>query len=539
MPSPRSSSESSPLRCGGTSSSAVSSPYSSDRKRARRDDGTSAPTAQSLDNAAQAQRTQRDPLGAPLAASVHSNEPKRRRPCRTDMEDSNIIMHTFSEENSIDGPPHLSSLAPSPHPQPHVALGAPAIRSAAAEEHVANAPASPLPRKIAHASSNDRREFVVMLNHKRVVVSAEHPFLRPRDLFTPRTTKAVTGVDQCATGACDPDDCFVAADKATSRPLHCYGDRPVLLLDCTGELRQRRQRRQRRQELLSRASKLVAARADLLRTQSLWSTRWTRARRHNKELSVPMAAVNDAGVAPDRGGGDSTDSNSCGTAAGGVSVQHLLSQLSHQRKAITHEIKAVRHELLGLLQERREQAATREGCVLMLPSPETGEVRLLPGHHYRTVCFVSDELREVLPSDARDTDVAPWHRRHHRTPPQRESASELMARELSQSDEGGAEGEQTTSKAIKRPLWAKAELLGYVIYLRQCRRNPHCRSRRGATLGNDSTDYQKLREGGADLEKIAATISYDMVENYLALPACEVAMYREWAIDKFHLLPPQ
>ncbi|KAG5485654.1 hypothetical protein LSCM4_06612 [Leishmania orientalis] len=539
MPSPRSSSESSPRQRGGTSNSAVSSPYSSDRKRARWDDGTSAPTAQSRGSSEDAQRACATPA-PPLAASVrHSDEPKRRPPCRTDMEDSNI-MHTFSQENSIDGPPHLSSLAPSPHPTPpHVALGTPTIRSAAAGEHVANAPASPLPRKIAHASSNGRREFVVMLNHKRVVVSAEYPFLRPRDLFAPRTTKAVTEAGRCATGACDPDGCVVAADEATSRPLHCYGDRPVLLLDCTGELRQRRQRRQRRQELLSRASKLVAARADLLRTQSLWSTRWTRARRHNKELSVPMAAVDDAGVAPDRGGDDSTDSSSCGAAAGGVSVQHLLSQLSQQRKAITHEIKAVRHELLGLLQEKREQAATREGCVLMLPSPETGEVRLLPGHHYRTACFVSDELREVLPSDARGMDVAPWHRRHHRTPPQRESASELMARELSHSDEGGAEGEQTMSKAIKRPLWAKAELLGYVLYLRQCRRNPHCRSHRGATLGNDSTDYQELREGGADLEKIAATISYDMVENYLALPACEVAMYREWAIDKFHLLPPQ
>ncbi|CAJ1986750.1 hypothetical protein conserved [Leishmania donovani] len=565
-----SSSGSPPSQHSGASTSATSSTHSSNRKRARPGDGMSEPTTRSRaasDDATQVRHTERGGLGhsskdaqcplitpAPPSAALarRCEEPQRRRPHTADtadMADSSIAIPTVSEENSVGGHPPRFSSPPSAQPTPasallppslpcqsRVASGDPPTHNAAAAHHAADAPALSLSGKTAHVSSNSRRDFVVMLNHKRMIVPAEHPFLIPRALFAPRAAKAAAEDGRSATGACDVGDCVVAAEGAASRPLHCYGDRPVLLLDCTGALLQRRQRRQRRQELQSRASQLVAARADLLRTKNLWSMRRIRARRQNKELSAPVSAVGDAGGDAGRGSGDSTARAPSGAAEGGDSTSHLLSELSRQRKAITHEMKEIRRELLTLLQEKRKQAATRDGCVLMLPSPETGEVQLFPGHHYRTVCFVGDELREVLPSDA---DVATAHHWQHRTPPLRKLASEGVARELSGNDEGGAEGEHTSAKMAERPLWAMAELLGYVLYLRQCRRNPHYRSRRGATFDDDSIECQEGREGRVDFDKIAASISYDMVDQYLALPACEMAMYREWAIDKFKLLPPQ
>ncbi|KAG5484984.1 hypothetical protein LSCM1_07063 [Leishmania martiniquensis] len=539
MPSSRSSSKSlqQQQQHRGTSTSATVSPNSLGRKRARRDDGMSTSTTPSHAplNAAQAQRstkgglrhssedgqrTATTPAPSLDASSHYSNAPPGRRPRKAGTGDSNPTLHTASEESSMDGHPRLS------------ALGAPPTRGVGVEEPAAHAPASSFSGTIARANSNGRREFVVMINHKRITVPAEHPLLRPCDLFAPRATKTVAEDSRQAAGADEADDCVAAAEEAASRPLHCYGDRPVLLLDCTGALRQRRQRRQRRQELQSRASQLAAERADLLRTQSLWSTRLTRARRQSKQPTAPAAAVDDVGGAPDKFGGDSAGSESCDAAVGCASMKHLLSELSHRRKSNTCEMKEVRDELLALLQQKREQASTRDGCVLMLPSPETGEVRLLPGHHYRTVCFVGDELCEVLPSDSRDRNVAPLRRRQHRAPPLRASASEGIARVLSESDEDGAESERALAKANTRPLWAKAELLGYALYLRQCRRNPQYRSCRGATLDADRTVDQELRDGCTDVGKIAATISYDMVDNYFALPSCEMAMYREWATDK-------
>lgn len=473
------------------------------------------------DDATQVQDTERGRLGQSSKDAHRSDEPHRRRPHTEDMADSSIDIPTVSEANPVGGrPPRLLSTL-SAQPTSASALLPPSLSE-----------------KPAQVSSSGRRDFVVMLNHKRMIVPAEHPFLMPRALFAPRAPKAVAEDGRSATGACDVGDCVVAAEGAASPPLHCYGNRPVLLLDCTGALRQRRLRRQRRQELQSRALQLVAARADLLRTKNLWSMRRTRARRQNKELSVPVSGVGDRGGDPDRHTGDSAPRAPSGATEGGDSTTHLLSELSRQRKAITHEMKETRRELLALLQEKRKQAATRDGCVLMLPSPETGEVQLFPGHHYHTVCFVGDELREVLPSEARDTDGATAHHWQHRTPPLRELAFKGFARELSQNDEGGAEGEHTSAKVPERPLWAMAELLGYVLYLRQCRRNPHYRSHRSDTLDDDTIECQEGREGRVDFDKIAATISYDMVDHYLALPACEMAMYREWAIDKFKLLPP-
>uniref|UniRef100_A0A1E1IQU7 Uncharacterized protein n=2 Tax=Leishmania guyanensis species complex TaxID=38579 RepID=A0A1E1IQU7_LEIGU len=534
MHSSCSSPESRPSQHSGTSTSTTSSAHSSDQKRTRQDDGMSVPTTQSCNSSEDAQHTSITPAPSSVALARRSDELQNQRPRTAIMENSNVTIPTLSE-NSVDGPPRLPSLPSSLPHRPHVALVASPTPNAAVEDHAASAPSPSFSWEIAYANSNPRRNFVVMLNHKRMIVPAEHPFLIPRDLISPRATRTVAEDDQRTTDASDVGNCVVAAEGAARHPVHCYGDRPVLLLDCTGALRQRRLRRQRRLELQSRASKLVAARADLLRTKNLWSMRCIRARRRNKEQWLPEPALCNAGGHADRGGGDSTVSAPSDAARGGVPAKHLMSALSVQRKAITREVKEVRRELLTLLQEKRTQAATRDGCVLMLPSPETGEVRLLPGHHYRTVCFVGDELRDVLPSDARDTDTATVQRRQRRAPPLREPASEGTTCALS--DEGGAEGEHTLAKETKRPLWAMAELLGYVLYLRQCHRNPDYHSRRGATLGSDSIDYQEVREGRVDYDKIAATISYDMVDDYLALPTCEIAMYREWAIDKFKLLP--
>ncbi|KAG5510300.1 hypothetical protein JKF63_07628 [Porcisia hertigi] len=462
----------------------------------------------------------------PLAATLPSDEPQRQPLRVANMRDKITAVHTRSEENSVDGSPGLSSLLFS-QPTPPFASPAPHISGAIAKSH-----------------SNSRGDFAVMLNHQRMVVPAEHPFLNPRDLFLPRATKAIA-----------KDGCGAGPAVAASHPSNFYGDRPVLLLDCTGALRLRRLRRQRRRELQLRASTLTATRADLLRTIKLWFTRRTRARQQHKRLRISETAVSNVGDPDAVGEGDAAASASSSVGEGGVCEKDFFSELSHQRRAITNQMKEVRHELWTLLQEKRKQSAMREGCVLMLPSPDTGLVQLFPGHHYRTVCFVGDELLEVLPSDTRGTDSTTVQHSQHQTPSLRELRLGGTARELSgDDDEGHAEGKHTPAKETSRPPWATAELLGYVIFLSQCRNNPQCGGGGGggeeeegggggggsSAPGFDITDCYEGREGHVvDVEKIASTISYDMVDDYLALPACEMAMYREWAIDKFKFLPQE
>ncbi|KAK7194636.1 hypothetical protein NESM_000382300 [Novymonas esmeraldas] len=293
--------------------------------------------------------------------------------------------------------------------------------------------------------------FSVMINHRRVFASVEHPFLTARDLRT------------------------IVAAAASPTHLTTDEERPVLLLDYTSTLCMRRQRRQRRLELQRRASELTAERVDVVRASNTRLMQRARASVHELER---LAAL-----------------------------EIHITALSRRRKDITQKLLDVRRKLQALLQEKRASAASHAGCVLMLPSPDTGEVQLFPGHHYRTVCFVGEELCEV--PQYRSTCLS------NATQP--ESTKDKI--------NGDGDGDATARPSNNaRPRWAVAELLGYLLF-RQLTLHPHSNGKGGRIAPGHS--------GGTDLRKIAAGANYDLIDDYFALPASVAAMYREWAMDNF------
>jgi hypothetical protein len=332
--------------------------------------------------------------------------------------------------------------------------------------------------------------FEVMMNHTRLSVDRRYPFLNPASLFTAHAPSGVAGSVE------------LAADLVP--PLHQYGHRPVLLLDYTGTLHMRHQRRQRQREIKEEIIRLEAEHADQVRIGRMWRMRRLRARRGNHADFIASDA------------------------------DRVISATGARRLAISHQLQGLREELAYLAQVKRYAEATREGCVLLLPSPETQEVRLCSGHHYRTVCFVGQELMDIVPGEGpvprplptTETPAAPApkvtaaasvrsvspashsdHPPHRHRRRRRSESTDARSRAVT-------DGASHTDADAVAPMWANAELRGFSIY------------RRVQRFSRKLTRCRTCGDGESNDEGCAAMAAY------LALPACEAAMYREWAIRK-------
>lgn len=360
--------------------------------------------------------------------------------------------------------------------------------------------------------------FEVMLNHARVCVDRRYPFLDPTSLFTAHAAASAASSGEAAASDVMP-------------PLHRYGCRPILLLDYTGTLHLRHQRRARQAAIKDEVSKLLAERADQIRTARYWRMRRLRACRGSgalltvspprrgvrNEEEVDGAAVDEQGGATQRKSPPTRPRDVPRTAA---DVDRLIAATGTRRAAITRQLQALREERVQLAQAKHRSAATLEGCVLMLPSPGTHEVRLCSGHHYRTVCFVGEQLMDIVPGEgpvprpnASLPAPAPVRSVSTATP----STGALAQAEANTNDRTQVEGSQ-----LRMPAWAKAELSGLDIFRRvhSRKRLPTRRSPVGVA-GDEMVD-------GHD----SSTAASAMIDAYLALSACEAAMYREWAIQK-------
>ncbi|KPA75987.1 hypothetical protein ABB37_08139 [Leptomonas pyrrhocoris] len=359
-----------------------------------------------------------------------------------------------------------------------------------------------------------------MLNHARVNVDRRYPFLNPTSLFTARAT---------------PSDSVVPPN------LHRYGNRPVLLLDSTGALYLQMQRRARRQEILTGIGRLLAERADLIQTARVWRMRLLRSTRRNSSVFDVATSSIPTGEQAEEEEGEGVHTKSIvvvheGVRRSAADVQHLIRSTGARRAAITLELKALRSQLAHLTQAKRYGEATREGCVLLLPSPVTHEVRLCSGHHYRTVCFVGEELMDIVPGDG----LAPPPLS---APSSLTTTTAAAAARRSLSSEAGSrpphhspptvvpptpplEAEDDPAQRAAQPptpSWVNAELSGYTIF-RRLRAAEEKRRRHGGRRG------RAVSGDGDSSDEATATLNA-----YLALSACEAAMYREWGIQKYGL----
>lgn len=413
-------------------------------------------------------------------------------------------------------------------------------------------PRQPLLQRMSSVSASTG-VFEVMLNHARVRVDRRYPFLNPTSLFTAHTTSSAN----CGESV-----------EGLDPPLHRYGHRPVLLLDYTGMLHLRHQRRARRQEILAQVQHLLAERQDQIRSARAWRMRLLRATRGNKasithkerasstdeasgttgesdagsksetsdeerendhdndvrrEEEPDNADVNNANTEEER---RNADENVLYTHA---DVMRLIGATGERRAAITRELVELRTELRELAHAKQLGAANREGCVLMLPSPGTQEVRLCSGHHYRTVCFVGEELMDVVPGEGPVPRPVP-QRDPSTRPPVSPERHDVAPPRLNR--ESGREGEDRARRDdSQQPLWATAEVSGYAIYARQRQHETRRKRRRSSGDGGDG-GHEAEEDGESD--EAPATL-----DAFLALPACEAAMYREWAIRKHSPSSPE
>lgn len=374
--------------------------------------------------------------------------------------------------------------------------------------------------------------FTVALNGRLYAVHSEDPFLNPRDLFLPHGSAAAAS----SASARDGLDEGGAVDGAET--LHAYGNQPVLLLDCTGAQVLRVRRRRERAAVLERMALSHAEKLDIKRTRSRWIMRRVRAGRSQRDVRVPVSELRPVmGEAP-ASGPPAAPAAAPVTAPDGaeatVPLQVLLGELSRRRRALEAEVKSCELRLRALLTEKRRSSVAREGCVLLLPSPDTGNVRLHPRHHYRTVCFVGEELREVLPRprDTQATAAAPLTTRagyveaptEARTtpPPPSGDALSRVARVVE-----NATGLQAAEERL-RPAWAVEELLSYAQYMRRLY-YPHG----GSEAAADAAIMEDRLRSALDQRRNIPCIVFDGVDDFYAQPASTLAMCREWAIDRF------
>ncbi|KPI86507.1 hypothetical protein ABL78_4409 [Leptomonas seymouri] len=384
----------------------------------------------------------------------------------------------------------------------------------------ADTPARPLPSPIlrplrssslpsASSVAVSTGSFEVMLNHARMSVERQYPFVNVASLFT---AHAALGARSSG------------SPNHYAPPLHRYGSRPVLLLDYTGALHLRHERRALRQAIKTKTSQLLAERAKQIRIARAWRMRRLRALRSNNG-----AFITTPGGYPVDGQGEDREAHAGEVAVHYEGVMHtaadmerLINATGARRVAISQELQELREQLTRLAQSKRYGEATHEGCILMLPSPDTQEVRLCSGHHYRTVCFVGEVLMDVVPGEGPCPLPPP-------AVPSPSAVTEESRRSLSpetrpdhhyhlHQSSVGMSSQREAADTLARdaapqsaPSWAKAELLGYTIFrrLQQSSKNPQ-------------------RRGG----------SPSSISAYLALPACEAATYREWAIQKYGLPQP-
>lgn len=287
--------------------------------------------------------------------------------------------------------------------------------------------------------------FFVMVNNRRVSVQRQTPFIVPQTLID---------------GAALPS--WVSRIAAA----------PVLLADCTGDIRHRRQDAKEREKLKLRIACTISNHQEC--RQIARRLEMTRLRRQEKLKA--METLNDGPHPID-------------VAVLTKELQDIAADLAAnaaERTALSQQLRQLRRELHSqctatptppfaakkaapMASSSSPSSALDGSIVLLLPSPQTGLVQLTENHIYRTVVFHGDTLRPY--------------------PPQ-------------------YPGEDITGRAPphEEPLyrWATAEILGFALY------------------ANDS-----WREQSAEERRCPA--------NYFALPACERAMYQERAIRQFRL----
>lgn len=290
-------------------------------------------------------------------------------------------------------------------------------------------------------------------------------------------------------------------------PLHRYGHRPVLLLDYTGVSRLHKERTGRRAAVEADIEKLLEEREGQMRKAQVYHVRRQRAR-----LPPPPAVTSSSSTATEEKEeeeekGEKNDATATrkrktrrrrvdgGVVRSEAFYTDLIRTTAARRNAISRQLTVLRKELKVLRGAKQIYTAPHDGQVLLLPSPSTGAVRLCPGHHYKTVCFVGEEVRDIIPGEGPVPQPPP------------SPSSEDAVRRLSE------------AVLQTNPQWLAAEVAAFKLLRRRREMERGVKRQRGESARSEITAPLEF-ESEEDRESLRA---------YLALPACEAATLRALA----------